>query len=68
MYARHGEFFYRVEVSYGPRRPEPLAEGKGVRREAGSEGSRRQNADLTNRNRIQGLFSLGKLALDSEAQ
>ena len=28
--------------------------GKGVRREAESEGSRCQNADLTNRNRIEG--------------
>ena len=29
-----------------------IAEGKGVRREAGSERSRRQTVDLTNRNRI----------------
>ena len=28
--------------------------GKGARREAGSEGSRRQNPDPTNRNRIEG--------------
>ena len=28
--------------------------GQGVRREAESEGSRRQNSDSTNRNRIQG--------------
>ena len=31
-----------------------LAKGKGVRREAESEGSRRQSPDLTNRNHIQG--------------
>ena len=29
-----------------------IVEGKGVRREAGSERSRRQTVDLTNRNRI----------------
>ena len=29
-------------------------DGKGVRRKAESEGSRRQNAGLTNRNRIRG--------------
>ncbi len=29
-----------------------VSQGQGRRREAGSEGSRRQNPDLTNRNRI----------------
>ena len=34
------------------RQGERLAEGKGARREAGSEGSRKQSAGLTNRNCI----------------
>ena len=33
-----------------------LAEGKVVHREVGSEGSRRQNADLRNTNRISGCI------------
>ena len=41
-----------VRVRYGGWLPQPLAEGQGVRREAGSEGSRRQSPDLRDTNRI----------------
>ena len=41
---------------------------QGRRREARSEGSRRQKSDVTNRNRIQGLCGAGKGAMDSDAR
>ena len=43
------ESLKRTEVA-----PNRIAEGKGARREAGSEGSRRRTTALTNRNRIEG--------------
>jgi len=43
---------YRVKVPNAPRQWEALAKGKGVHCEVESEGSRRQNPGLTNRNCI----------------
>ena len=43
------ESLKRTEVA-----PNRIAEGKGARREAESEGSRRRTTALTNRNRIEG--------------
>jgi hypothetical protein len=51
------------ESSLWARQGEPLARGKGVYREIGSEGSPRQNAGLTNRNYIEAC-KLGKRAID----
>ena len=48
--------------------PNRIAEGKGVRREAGSEGSRRRNAAPTNRNRIQGQRPWGEPAHCGDAR
>ena len=48
--------------------PNRIAEGKGARREAGSEGSRRRTMALTNRNRIEGPRARGESAEYDEAQ
>ena len=45
---------YRVKVLNGGWLYQPLAQGKGVRREAESEGSRRQSPDLRYTNPIRG--------------
>ena len=45
-----------VKVRYGGWLPQPLAEGQGVRREAESEGSRRQSPDPRDTNRIGGYL------------
>jgi hypothetical protein len=44
----------RVQVPYRSGWQKLLAEGKGACREVRSEGSRRQNPDLSNTNRIEG--------------
>jgi hypothetical protein len=49
----------KVKVLYRPDRRNCYLDGKGVRREAESEGSRRQNAGPTNRKRIK-AFMLGE--------
>jgi len=47
----------RIHKSPGsPDDGNPIAEGKGVLSDQESEGSLRQNFDVTNRNRIQGLL------------
>jgi len=43
-----------VKVPCGAWQWQPLAEGKGVHREVGSEGSRRQSPGPTNRNLMSG--------------
>jgi hypothetical protein len=48
-----GRTHLEVKVLYRPDRGNGSPDGKGVRRETESEGSRRQNAGLTNRNRIE---------------
>ena len=57
--APSGARFQRVQVPNSPGSGKDIAEGKGVRREAGSEGSRMweqtnhgQTSGLTNRNHI----------------
>ena len=57
------ESLQRAEVA-----PNRIAEGKGARREAGSEGSRRRNAAPTKRNRIGGRRPWGESARNDEAQ
>jgi hypothetical protein len=57
------ESLKRTEVA-----PNRIAEGKGARREAGSEGSRRRTTALTNRNRIEGQRPLGEPARYGEAR
>jgi hypothetical protein len=57
---------YRVKVPNAPRQKEALAKGKGVHREVESEGSRRQNPDLTNRNFIKGQRLPDKFAIQNE--
>ena len=51
------ESLKRTEVA-----PNRKAEGKGARREAGSEGSHRRTTALTNRNRIEGQRPQGEPA------
>ena len=62
-----GRTFYRVKVPDPPGSGKDTAKGKGVRREAESEGSRRQTSDLTNRNHIE-VAREGKTAIQAEAQ
>ena len=57
------ESLRRAEVA-----PNRIAEGKGARREAGSEGSRRRIAAPTNRNRIEGPGPWGEPAKYGEAR
>ena len=57
------ESLKRTEVA-----PNRIAEGKGARREAGSEGSRRRTTALTNRNRIEGPRTRGEPAEYGEAR
>lgn len=57
------ESLKRTEVA-----PNRIAEGKGARREAGSEGSRRRTTALTNRNRIEGPCPQGEPAEYGEAR
>ena len=57
------ESLKRTEVA-----PNRIAEGKGARREAGSEGSRMRSTALTNRNRIKGLRQRGEPAKYGEAR
>lgn len=52
MYARHGRFLYGESPERGLVTHLPLANSKGVRREAESGGSSRQILDLRNTNRI----------------
>ena len=47
-----GRTYLEVQVLYRPDRGNGWLIGKGVHREVESEGSRRQSAGLTNRNRI----------------
>ena len=47
---------------------ELLAKDKGVHREVESEGSRRQNLGLTNRNRIEGVFGTDEFPTQNEVQ
>jgi hypothetical protein len=49
------------------RQQEPLAEGKGVRREAESEGSLRQSPKPTNRNRISRLVWSGRVCVTTRS-
>ena len=62
-----GRTLLGVRVPCRPDGGELLAEGKGACREAGSEGSRRQSAGLTDRNRIEAA-ALGEEAIISKAQ
>ncbi len=57
------ESLKRTEVA-----PNRKAEGKGARREAGSEGSHRRTTALTNRNRIEGQRPQGEPAKYGEAR
>lgn len=53
---------YVKRIHKSPGNPDdgnPIAKGKGVLSDQKSEGSLRQRFDVTNRNRIQGLFFLG---------
>ena len=45
-----GRTFYRVKVPNPPGSGKDIAKGKGVSGDGESEGSRRQNSGLTNRN------------------
>jgi len=49
-----GRTYLEVKVLCGPGKGNRKPDGKGVHREVESEGSRRQNAGPTNRNRIEG--------------
>ena len=62
-----GRIFKGVKVSCRPGRGNYELNGKGVHREVESEGSRRQSADLTNRNRIE-AFELDEGANTSKVQ
>ena len=57
-----------VKVLYVPCRAGNVSLCKGVHREMESEGSKRQNIALTNRNLIVGIINLGNLAIDRTAQ
>jgi len=59
--------FQRVKVPGAGGSTKLVARGKGVRREAESERSPRQTADLTNRNLIRHM-KVGKSANEDEAQ
>jgi hypothetical protein len=52
-----GHTYLEVKVLYKPDSGNCQPDGKGVGREAESEGSRRQNAGPTNRNRIRGGYA-----------
>ena len=45
-----------------------VIKGKGVRCEAGSEGSWRQTLGLTNRNHIVGIYETDEVAVQTEVQ
>ena len=53
-----------MKVLYAPCRAGSVSLCKGVHREVESEGSKRQNVALTNRNLIVGIVNLGNLATD----
>ena len=59
--------FSRVKVPNPPVSGKDIAKGKGASGDGGSEGSRRQNSGLTNRNHIEAVHG-GKAAVQVKAQ